>query len=105
MNDVVFEVMKEAADDVKINANCTEGEVVDAGISNDGTWQTRGFSSLTGAVASLSIDTGGKVLDIEVELVITIYIKILILNDTNSSRNLTNQSVWSIIEALRQKWK
>ena len=65
MNDVAFDMMKEAADDVKINANCTEGEVVDAGMSNDGTWQTRDLSSLTGAVASLSVDTG-EVLDIEV---------------------------------------
>ena len=70
MNDVAFDVMKEAADDVKINANCTEGEVVVAGTSNDGTWQTCSFSSLTGGVASLSIDTGGKVLDIEVESVL-----------------------------------
>ena len=65
VKDVAFNIMKEAADEVRINANCTEGEVVDAGISNDGTWQKRGFSSLNGAVASLSIDTG-KVLDIEV---------------------------------------
>ena len=65
VKDVTFNIMKEAADEVIINANCIEGEVVDAGISNDGTWQKRGFSSLNGAVASLSIDTG-KVLDIEV---------------------------------------
>ena len=43
VKDVAFNIMKEAADEVRINANCTEGEVVDAGISNDGTWQKRGF--------------------------------------------------------------
>ena len=65
VKDVALNIMKEAADEVRINANCTEGEVVDAGISNDGTWQKRGFSSLNGDVATLSIDTG-KGLDIEV---------------------------------------
>ncbi|XP_065641660.1 uncharacterized protein LOC136073639 [Hydra vulgaris] len=37
----------------------------DAGVSVDGTWQRRGFSSNNGIVAAISIDTG-RVLDIEV---------------------------------------
>ena len=86
--------MKESADEVKINANCTEGEVVGAGISNDGAWQKRGFSSLNRTVASLSIGTGKVCVGIVMHVLITINIKILILNDTNSSRNLTNQSVY-----------
>ena len=108
MKDVALNIMKEAADEVRINANCTEGEVVDAGISNDGTWQKRGFSLLNGVVASLSIDTG-KVLDIEVMsryCNVCVNTKIVILNNTNSSQNLTNQSgVCLIIEALHQRWE
>ena len=39
--------------------------IVNTGISNDGTWQKRGFTSLNGATASISITTG-KILDCEV---------------------------------------
>jgi len=39
--------------------------ICDVGVSVDGTWQRRGFSSLNGAVAVLSIDTG-KVLDVDI---------------------------------------
>ena len=39
-------------------------EVIKCGVSVDGTWQKRGYASLNGSVAALSIDTG-KVLDIE----------------------------------------
>ena len=37
--------------------------IVETGVSVDGTWQRRGFSSLNGAVAAISIDTG-KVIDV-----------------------------------------
>ena len=39
--------------------------IVDAGISVDGTWHKRGFTSLNGAVVAVSIETG-CILDVEV---------------------------------------
>ena len=41
------------------------GGVSDVSVSVDGTWQKRGFSSLNGVVAAISIDTG-KVVDCEI---------------------------------------
>ena len=38
--------------------------VLDIGVSIDGTWQRRGFFSLNGVVAALSVDNG-KVIDVE----------------------------------------
>ncbi|GFW67701.1 uncharacterized protein TNCV_3445731 [Trichonephila clavipes] len=55
--------MTEAADEVRKLKNTSD--VVECGVSVDGTWQRRGHSSLNGCVAVLSIDTG-KVLDSEV---------------------------------------
>lgn len=43
---------KELHDDDK------EGEVTNCGVSVDGTWQKRGYASLNGCVAALSIDNG-----------------------------------------------
>ena len=40
-------------------------DIVDTSVSCDGTWERRGFSSLNGTVACISMDTG-KVLDIEI---------------------------------------
>ena len=51
--------MRSAASEYK------NGGVTDASVSVDGTWQKRGFSSLDGVVAAISIDTG-KVVDCEV---------------------------------------
>ena len=42
-----------------------ETENTDVGVSIDGTWQKRGFSSHNGVVTAISIDTG-KVLDCEI---------------------------------------
>ena len=39
-------------------------DVLDIGLSVDGTWQRRGFSSLNGVVAALSVDNG-HVIDVE----------------------------------------
>lgn len=41
-----------------------DDEMIDIGVSVDGTWQRRGFSSLNGVVAAISIDSG-KVVDVE----------------------------------------
>ena len=41
-----------------------ETEMVDGGVSCDGTWQKQGFSSRNGCITAVSTDTG-KVLDVE----------------------------------------
>ncbi|GFU56638.1 uncharacterized protein TNCV_3930351 [Trichonephila clavipes] len=43
----------------------TKNKIVECGISVDGTWQRRGYSSMNGCVAALSVDTS-KVVDIEI---------------------------------------
>ncbi|GFY32462.1 uncharacterized protein TNCV_3559701 [Trichonephila clavipes] len=43
----------------------TKNKIVECGISVDGTLQRRGYSSMNGCVAALSVDTG-KVVDIEI---------------------------------------
>ncbi|GFV48544.1 uncharacterized protein TNCV_5068291 [Trichonephila clavipes] len=54
--------MKEAA--LEIRSNETDTEFSQCGVSVDGTWQRRGYSSLNGCVSVISIDSG-KVLDVE----------------------------------------
>ena len=51
--------MIEAANELRPNDN-----VADIGISVDGTWQKRGFLSLNGTVAIISMDNG-KIIDVE----------------------------------------
>lgn len=58
--DVAENSMSKAAEEVIAKR---EGD--ECGVSVDGTWQRRGYTSLNGCVAALSINTG-KVLDIEV---------------------------------------
>ena len=48
----------------KHDADCDN--IIDIGISVDGTWQKRGFTSRKGAVAAISIETG-RILDMEVK--------------------------------------
>ncbi|GFY17579.1 uncharacterized protein TNCV_3519341 [Trichonephila clavipes] len=43
----------------------TKNKIVECGISVDGTWLRRGYSSMNGCVAALSVDTG-KVVNIEI---------------------------------------
>ena len=59
-HEVAEETMKEAAEELKDG-----DEVKDVGISADGSWQRRGFSSLNGTYTALSLQTG-KILDCEV---------------------------------------
>ncbi|GFT49452.1 uncharacterized protein TNCV_3366531 [Trichonephila clavipes] len=54
------------------------------GISIDGTWQRRGYSSLNGCVSAISVDTG-KILDIEV---MTQYCHICLKGDSQSSKHV-----------------
>ncbi|MBX9702962.1 MAG: hypothetical protein K2X39_02290, partial [Silvanigrellaceae bacterium] len=60
---VAQETMNDAVSDLRLQ--CKEDEILDVGVSCDGTWQRRGFSSLNGVFAALSMDSG-KILDVEV---------------------------------------
>ena len=53
-----------ACNDIKNNNKSEENNVTDTGISVDGTWQRRGYSSFNGVVTALSMDNG-KVFDTE----------------------------------------
>ena len=57
--------MEDAAAEVKTLKGLNQHEFAECGVSCDGTWQRRGYSSLNGCISVLSIDTG-KVLDCEV---------------------------------------
>ncbi|GFW31462.1 uncharacterized protein TNCV_1288091 [Trichonephila clavipes] len=56
--------MQKAASELLV-VHPTKNKIVECGISVDGTWQRRGYSSMNGCVAALSVDTG-KVVDIEI---------------------------------------
>lgn len=53
--------MNDAVTELKKSKNI---DILDIGVSVDGTWQRRGFSSLNGVVAAISVDNG-KVIDVE----------------------------------------
>ena len=59
------ESMKAAVSGLRavVNANASDDEIIDCGISIDGTWQRRGYSSLNGVVAGLSHENK-KVIDV-----------------------------------------
>ena len=57
--------MKSAAEETKEFYEPEEDGVYDVGISGDGTWRRRGYSSSYGVVTGMSLVTG-KVLDVEV---------------------------------------
>ena len=59
---VAEDTMFDAVSELRKHAN--NDEICDIGVSCDGTWQRRGFSSLNGVFSALSMDTG-KVLDVE----------------------------------------
>ncbi|GFU70655.1 uncharacterized protein TNCV_528081 [Trichonephila clavipes] len=61
-SNVACNTMKEAA--LEIRSNETDTEFSQCGVSVDGTWQRRGYSSLNGCVSVISRDSG-KVLDVE----------------------------------------
>ncbi|GFU22280.1 uncharacterized protein TNCV_4856211 [Trichonephila clavipes] len=56
--------MQKAASELLV-LHPTKNKIVECGISVDGTWQRRGYSSMNGCVSALSVDTG-KVVDIEI---------------------------------------
>ena len=53
--------MKNAADESQRGSS----QIVDIGVTIDGRWQLRGYTSMNGVVVAMSVDSG-KVLDIEV---------------------------------------
>ncbi|GFV64171.1 uncharacterized protein TNCV_3206791 [Trichonephila clavipes] len=55
-SNVACNTMKEAA--LEIRSNETDTEFSQCGVSVDGTWQRRGYSSLNGCVSVISIDSG-----------------------------------------------
>ena len=56
--------MSDAAREIhNLKPESDEG-IAKCGVSVDGTWQRRGFSSLNGCVSAISMDTG-KVVDVE----------------------------------------
>ncbi|GFX68932.1 uncharacterized protein TNCV_682911 [Trichonephila clavipes] len=57
-------IIKAATEIVDKKQNLSS-DIVKCGISVDSTWQRRGYTSMNGCVAAISVDTG-KVLDIEV---------------------------------------
>ncbi|GFV17324.1 uncharacterized protein TNCV_148001 [Trichonephila clavipes] len=61
-SNVACNTMKEAA--LEIRSNKTDTEISQCGMSVDGTWQRRGYSSMNGCVSVISIDSG-KMLDVE----------------------------------------
>ncbi|GFV01637.1 uncharacterized protein TNCV_2962301 [Trichonephila clavipes] len=76
------------AQEENINAALSEikgsNSFTKCGISIDGTWQRRGYSSLNGCVSAISVDTG-KILDIEV---MTQYCHICAKGNSQSSKHV-----------------
>ncbi|XP_065650235.1 uncharacterized protein LOC136078392 [Hydra vulgaris] len=86
---VAQETMTDAVSDIRLQ--CQDiNEILDVGVSCDGTWQRRGFSSLNGVFAALSIDSG-KVLDVEVMSRIC---RGCFLNQKLSKKDLTAYAEW-----------
>ena len=46
--------MQEACKEIR---GCLDSDFIDTGVTVDGTWQERGFTSMNGAVAAIPIDT------------------------------------------------
>lgn len=64
VKEVALETMKEAAEEIHELKPETDDGIAQCGVSCDGTWQRRGFSSLNGCMSAISMDTG-KCLDVE----------------------------------------
>ena len=62
IKEVAETLLQEACKDIR---GSLDSEFIDTGVTDDGTLQTRGFTSMNGAVAAISIDTG-RVLDIDI---------------------------------------
>ncbi|GFW48851.1 uncharacterized protein TNCV_3900491 [Trichonephila clavipes] len=69
VNSEVSELSMQKAASELLVLHPTKNKIVECGISVDGTWQRRNYSSMNGCVAALSVDTG-KVVDIEINIYI-----------------------------------
>ncbi|GFY20355.1 hypothetical protein TNCV_209871 [Trichonephila clavipes] len=69
VQEVAEESMIKAATEIVDKKQNLSSDIVKCGISVDSTWQRRGYTSMNGCVAAISVDTG-KVLDIEVIYVV-----------------------------------
>ncbi|GFT49972.1 uncharacterized protein TNCV_4175951 [Trichonephila clavipes] len=58
VNSEVSELSMQKAASELLVLHPTKNKIVECGISVDGTWQRRGYSSMNGCVAALSVDTG-----------------------------------------------
>ncbi|GFT51638.1 uncharacterized protein TNCV_2632971 [Trichonephila clavipes] len=65
VQEVAGEYMIKAATEIVDKKQNLSSNIVKCGISVDSTWQRRGYTSMNGCVAAISVDTG-KMLDIEV---------------------------------------
>ncbi|GFW87336.1 transposable element Tcb1 transposase [Trichonephila clavipes] len=58
VQDVAEESMIKAATEIVEKKQNLSSDIVKCGISVDGTWQRRGYTSMNGCVAAISVDTG-----------------------------------------------
>ncbi|GFV68948.1 CCHC-type domain-containing protein [Trichonephila clavipes] len=65
VQEVAEESIIKAATEIVEKKQNLSSNIVKCGISVDGTWQRRGYTSMNGCVAAITVDTG-KMLDIEV---------------------------------------
>ena len=93
---VANETMAEAASE--IHSAVGHNDVIETGISADGTWQKRGYSSLHGVSTAISMDTG-KVLDTEI---LTQYCKACALHEKDDKDTIAYQ-VWKAEHAIKCK--
>ncbi|GFX82956.1 uncharacterized protein TNCV_4938261 [Trichonephila clavipes] len=75
-------IMNDAAKGIRQLKKSIHG-TVNCGVSVDGTWQRRGFSSLNGCVSSISVDTG-KSIDLET---LSQFVENVIQRRNNKMRN------------------
>ncbi|GFV62055.1 uncharacterized protein TNCV_4108581 [Trichonephila clavipes] len=107
VQEVAEESMIKAATEIVEKKQNISSDIVKCGISVDGTWQRRGYTSMNGCVAAISVDTG-KVLDIEVICRHTAqHVRDFRLcqETLNMSRQKPTTYVSVISLALHQKWK
>ena len=64
VKNVANECMKEEVREIGMSAESENG-ITNTGISNDGAWPKRGFTTLNGNVATISIVDTGRILDSE----------------------------------------
>ena len=105
---IAEKLMNDAATEIH-DLSKSSDSVVDTNISLDGSWQKRGYSSLNGYVAALSMESG-KVLDIEVmswfcnHVMLIKILKKLILYHLRLSKHIIIAAL-QIINVQLQTWR